>query len=313
VQKLPPIDPDQLDECGVLGDALQESGDPHGELIALHLVRADPGITPARRLAIDGEIERHLARHHDALYGTLADHAPRPGRTGWLLEPRVWRAGFLDVALLRAGEHLALAEVYRRLRTLAVAQRVRRLNIPGPDAAFHAALRADPPPLLRSLELGNPADGGEPELQALASTLEDLAYAGRAHPALHSQTLRYLELAVARGRFARCELPALEYLRLTGYAIEGDELARLPRLARVEFEAGSMAADALARIVTRLPPALRRLGLRRISLEAGHLEVLRANQHRLVGLEHIQLSEPDSDLVADELRTVLPNVRFVRR
>ena len=67
------------DERAVLGDELQQRGDPQGELIALQLaLEALPATAPkVRRAAIERRIATCLDQHHDAFYGALAPHVQR--------------------------------------------------------------------------------------------------------------------------------------------------------------------------------------------------------------------------------------------
>jgi hypothetical protein len=72
------------DERAVLGDELQQRGDPQGELIALQLaLEALPADAPrVRRAAIERRIATCLDQHHDAFYGALAPHVQRLSTCG---------------------------------------------------------------------------------------------------------------------------------------------------------------------------------------------------------------------------------------
>lgn len=132
--------PDDLQARQVLADALQEAGDPHGELIELQL------ITPAdaeEREEARIQVTQLLAMHGAALLGD-ADLAGR-------LELR-WEGGFVRVAeavaTLGDAETLLRAPAGRLIRSLHFS------DLAAPVAQIAAVLARCAPPTLRGLRIG---------------------------------------------------------------------------------------------------------------------------------------------------------------
>src|SRR4051812_26380989 len=99
---------DELDaERAVLGDELEQRGEPHGELIGLQMaLAAMPADVPSlRRRLIERRIAAVLDRHHDALYGELAPHVTRrsaPDVFDPACEVLGWSRGFAETIWLQA-------------------------------------------------------------------------------------------------------------------------------------------------------------------------------------------------------------------
>ena len=249
----------------MLGDALQQRGDPQGELIALQLSLEGlpPAALPVRRRVIERRIAAVLDRHHDALYGALAPHVMRTSLPD-VLYPALgvtrWRSGFADAIWLRTTcrsqfattsrmlgvqPEVALADVYRAMRSRPIASFVRDLVLGmGDHARAVAELTTDPPPTLRSLTIGDWSHYSSMlENTSLPNTGVDLTSAKQletlrfeyATPFVPfgSPTLRCLTLyqpVVAAAEFAGARLPMLEQLTIGGFRIDRGLFDRYPTL-----------------------------------------------------------------------------------
>jgi hypothetical protein len=269
------------DERAVLGDELQQRGEPQGELIALQLaLEALPAdAAKVRRDAIAGRIARHLDHHHDALYGVLAPHVNRLSRPDLrypALEVRAWRGGFADTVWLQAVPGLTLAELVRALRELPIAQELRCVELGyGEVAGAVAELARAPLRSLRELRAVHsrfsPSSlGGERlTLSAFAPIAEGLVrlHLGEVDAGeLASSTLRSLAawLPWPGNPVLALAAPALEQLSVSNIAIDRALFDRYPKL-RILDHGGSVDAGVLAHLVAS--PHLARF--ERIVLGAG--------------------------------------------
>ena len=248
------------EERAVLGDELQQRGDPQGELIALQLaLEALPAdATPARRNAIARRIAAHLDEHHDALYGSLAPHVTRlslPDLRDPALEVRQWRGGFAETVWLQttaAGP--TLVDVLGALRELPIARDVRRLEVgQGDHPGFVAQLLRQPIPALRELVLGDRSrwmhDLQHTDLghtRALEPLVEGLEIVRILQPIVYtplaSSTVRVLAVS-HRGHDLfgpptsafEGRLPALEELVANGFLADNNLFDRHPRLRHLSL------------------------------------------------------------------------------
>ena len=249
---------DDFDERAVLGDELQQRGDPLGELIGLQvaLEQLPASVPVVRRRLIERKIAAHLDAHHDALYGALAPHVTRSSRPD-LFDPalhvKAWRGGFADaiwVQVTRSG--LTLVEILGALRTLPIARFIRRLELGlGDQPAAIAELVRAPIATLRELvvdETSRPLPMlGRARLTELApieplldqlellQVLSSVNYRRFASSTLRTLTLWlpvHATFTPATTRFD-ADLPALEDLTASGFLFDVDVVARYPRLRRL--------------------------------------------------------------------------------
>ncbi len=246
-----------LNERAVLGDELQQRGDPLGELINLQLALDQlPATAPeARRRLIERKIATHLDAHHDAFYGPLAAHVTRSSQPD-LFDPALWvkswRAGFADaitVMAMRSGP--TLVDVLRTLRALPIARFVRLLGLGcgnEPTAAL-AELVREPMATLRELELFHTTQSQPPyppiEIVALEPLLCQLELLRVLRPVTYrrfvSPTLRTLTLWIpssgSTGPTIRFDpgIAAIEDLTVSGFLFDRELFARYPRLRRMSL------------------------------------------------------------------------------
>ncbi len=305
------INEETEDELAVIADALQQVGDPLGDLINTQLALEHlPEDAPnARRGALDRKLAALLDTHHDSLFGALAPHVPRVSRPD-LIDPAIeikrWRSGFADAVALRATLHgPQLDEVYRRMRALPILRRVRVASIGvGLGPAFATAIVADPPPRLRELSL-KPApwrsqpEEGLPDLEPLVplcGQLEVLRIERRMTvPPLRSVTLRELGYVMQRDGepFATSELPRLAELSLSGGTIEPGFCERFPALERLRLYSTTFADAFLVQLFTSSAIVrMRELGIG-VGFDGRHrdiLELVARHADRLAHLEELTLS-----------------------
>ena len=242
------------DERAVLGDELQQRGDPQGELIALQLAleAAPPG---ARRNVLERKIAALLDREHDALYGSLApfvDRLSRPDRLDPVLLVKKWRGGFADtIWIQRALTGMDHAQAIREMRALSIARFVRRIEIGhGDHPAALAELVREPMPSLRELVVGDnshnvPGMGVYtlPDTRVLDPIVGQLELLEIRHAtkvfALDAPVMRKLHLYVSRDpvppRVFDLATPALEELSCIGFQIDRTFVDRYPKLRRLEL------------------------------------------------------------------------------
>jgi hypothetical protein len=249
------------DERAVLGDELQQRGDPQGELIALQLaLEALPADAPrARRSLIERRIATCLDQHHDAFYGALAPHVhqlSRPDVRDPALAVKRWSAGFADELWLQACHAVGLPEIVRVARELPIARLVRRIELGVGDqpSALAELSRAPWSHLRELLVMGrwhasrtidhvdvHDLDGAGPLLAQLeALDLQHaITYTPFESPALRRLWLthdyRQTPMTVFDAR-----LPALEELHHAGFQPDPTILERFPRLRRLTFTAEPM-------------------------------------------------------------------------
>ena len=288
------------DERAVLGDELQQRGEPQGELIALQLaLEALPATAPrVRRSLIERRIAACLDQHHDTFYGALAPHVQRLSRPDlWqrALEVHRWSGGFATTLLLQ-GAGPSLHEVVRIARELPIARFVRRLELgvgDHPEAVVELAQA--PWPHLRELVLF--ANGVRiADLSRMAPLLAELEllqihYAIR-YATFEAPALTTLQLWRRRDDSAvvlDARMPALEELNYAWFAAEHGVFDRYPKLRRLTFY-GDLTAGWLEQLMRS--PNIERL----THLTPGYLlgdadlEVLAAHAHRLAHLELLDVS-----------------------
>jgi hypothetical protein len=242
------------EERAVLGDELQQRGDPQGELIALQLaMEALPSSAPpARRNIIQRKVDAVLDQHHDALYGPLARHVMRlskPDLENPGLLVKTWRRGFADaIWLQRTFATHELVDLVRAIRTLPIARFVRRLELAaGNQEAAVAELAREPFPSLRELvchytssHLPSVRITTTRGLDATKLELLELKYVVELE-GLDAPLLRRLELYnqynVPATRLLDLELPTLEDLTCSGFRIDSGFIARYPALRRLSIQA----------------------------------------------------------------------------
>jgi hypothetical protein len=326
----------ELDELAVLADELQERGDPQGELIATQLAIARlPASAPQlKRSLLERRFAGLLERHHDRIYGELAPHVEctaRPDLHESALEVTAWRHGFADEATIQTAAYFArrtrvptpnVEEVYRLVRTLPIAARLRSLRV-GSDMGDELAARlvADPPPQLRELRLAYTVCSREPEdtvydlapLVPLIQRLESLVIERHAvTPPLESDTLRSLGWVMQRPErpFVRSRLPKLQRLVLGGGAIEVGFCAHFPALEELKLFSTTLDAGFVEELLaSRELEQLRELDL---PLTGAELELVMRRPDRVTHLKAFRVTlawfEPQE--LRERARAVLPCVTF---
>ena len=292
------------DERAVLGDELQQRGDPQGELIALQLALESCSFGAKQRV-LESKIARLLDQHHDALYGPLAPHVNRASRPD-LAEPvllvKAWRGGFADtVWLTQPGPTGDVVEVLRTLLGLSIGRFVRRIELGGGD--HDAAVRAlADTESLRELALGAPGPPLSvphrrkaieptsllpllPQLEVLEieySLPDTIAMSARA---LRKLALRLYAVDAPPTRLFDIDAPLLEELECNGFRLDRAFFDRYPRLRRAAiyttFEPGWFEHVLLSGAIERLETlALTRIGDAELMLIAQHADRF-ANMARL--------------------------------
>jgi hypothetical protein len=298
---------EQDDERAVLGDELQQRGDPQGELIGLQLaLEALPATTPpARRNMIERKIAALLDHHHAALYGALAPFVTRASRPD-LFEPamlvKTWRGGFADtIWIQRTQSTHELVDVLRAMRVLPIARFVRRLEIGDGDQPAVLGQIA-PMPSLRELVVSDtthssprlktirPSD--TQSLNAFVSQLEvlEMRYTTHVVPfaAPVMKKLLVYEAHTDPARLFDLTLPVIEDLTAYGFRFDRDFFDRYPTLRRVRINA-TIEPGWFEHFL--LSPAVERLETLAIS-SIGDAELLLIHRyaHRLERMQRLDLA-----------------------
>ena len=291
----------------MLGDELQQRGDPQGELIGLQLaLEALPASAPpARKNMIERKIEALLDQHHHALYGSLAPHMMRLSQPD-ILDPAMrvtrWRGGFADeIWVQRTQASHELVDVLAAIRELPIARFVRRLEL---GAGNHVAAIADlaraPLPFMRELVLGDTARY-HPRLQSVrlplassidASRLESLEIKYSLEVDVDALPVRKLEIYrhwESRGtRSFDLDVPALEDLTCYWFRLDRGFLTRYPALRRLsiggDLELGWVEAFLRSTMIERIETIS--LG----SLTDGDLIAIRDLGTRLANVKRFEIS-----------------------
>jgi hypothetical protein len=310
LRELPDLDAATLGERAVLGDELQQRGDPQGELIALQLaLRAiRPESPPVRRAILERKIAALLDRHHDTLYGAIAPHVQRrvqPDVGYPVLEVKRWEAGFADVLWMQdTKQGPTLADAYSTVATLPIARATRRLLLGRGDMpSAIAAITAQPLPALRGLLLGDHSHTATPyaahvaladtdPLAELVAGLEELcimSYATVPRP-LRSRSLRSLVLSTnTYARFADNDLPALEHLVLRLFVVEAALFER-HAVAELRLDGCRLLPGALEAAL-RHAGRIRRLTLSQCRLGDAGLELVAREAEYVAWFEHLALDD----------------------
>ncbi|MEO8706295.1 MAG: hypothetical protein ABI867_40070 [Kofleriaceae bacterium] len=231
-RELPPIDPATAAERAVLGDELQQRGDPQGELIGMQLALAalPPATPPLKRSIIERKIAAVIDRHHDALFGPLApylDSLSRPDVRLPALEVVRWQAGFLDTVRIRDTKAIQIPQLCGHLRGLPIARHLRRVWLGLCNVSRAIVTIVQTPLTLVSLVVDNrgPDSAGlrsTAHLQVLLRSLEELVvlYPATLSLPLASPVLRSLALTGTSTAPVFGDLPALELLALRSFVVD---------------------------------------------------------------------------------------------
>jgi uncharacterized protein (TIGR02996 family) len=207
-------DPDNSAAYGVLGDWLEQQGDPRGTLIALSLAK------------LDAQAKKHLALHVEYLLGPLA---------GLASDDIAWQHGYIRKVHLQADRHAPLDTWLVRVLDHPSARFLGELSLGGQTRAAEAiaALAERAPATLRALRLWQMWQQDLGALWAAMPALRRLSLAGQ---------------ALALGTF---ELPELERLEIVDSELSNANArviarARWPKLAqlKLDFGTGYLTGDA---------------------------------------------------------------------
>jgi uncharacterized protein (TIGR02996 family) len=303
-------DPDDEGALLVLGDWLQQQGDPRGELISLQHALRRAGSDPAAFLERKRAADLFYKQHEPSLLGPLY-----PLRHLFRLE---WQLGYMRGAKLSlhaaAGGNPDLSGLLRQIVDVPAAVALQELAFghrgePGttyqPEIDTLAELER--PEALRSLSFAEFWRGTEPEVPATAGALGKLTgvFALRrlvvgchaSFDGLELPELRYFELRhileTAAGGFLRA-CPKLEQLVISSFE-SPDLLADLPsvRVLRLGYAGGTIATIADA-------PVLRQLeALELVHVEPADAEALLAHA---ASFRHLRTFRVSADLQLDDQR-----------
>jgi uncharacterized protein (TIGR02996 family) len=309
-------DPDNPAAYGVLGDWLEQHGDPRGTLIALSLAK------------LDAQAKKHLALHVEYLLGPLAELAA---------DDMTWQLGYIRKVHLQADRHAPLDAWVARVLDNPSARFLGELSIGGQTRATEAiavvAERA--PATLRALRLWQMWQQDLGALWAAMPALRRLSLAGQALalgtfelPELERLEIIDSELSNANARvIARAPWPKLAQLKLdfgTGY-LTGDAsiddvfalLTRrdLPKLSRLAL----LHTRYIRELVRELPqspiaPQLELLDLSSNQMTDEHALELARHHARFPKLQQLDVSANRlSSAGIDALGVLAPKIRALRQ
>ncbi|HEX4452302.1 MAG TPA: hypothetical protein VH143_15605 [Kofleriaceae bacterium] len=309
-------DPDNPVAYGVLGDWLEQHGDPRGTLIALSLAK------------LDAQAKKHLALHVDYLLGPLAALAP---------DDVAWQLGYIRKVHLQADRHAPLDAWVMRVLDNPSARFLGELSIGGQTRAAEAiAVVAERvPATLRALRLWQMWQQDLGALWAAMPALRRLSLAGQALalgtfelPELERLEIVDSELSNANARvIARARWPKLAQLKLdfgTGY-LTGDasiddvfgllarrDLSKLSRLALLHTRY-------IRELVRELPaspiaPQLELLDLSSNQMTDEHALELARHKDKFPQLQQLDVSANRlSSAGIDALGVLAPKIRALRQ
>jgi uncharacterized protein (TIGR02996 family) len=273
-------DPDNPAAYGVLGDWLEQHGDPRGPLIALQIAK------------LDAQAKKHLAAHGDYLLGPLAQLAT---------DDLSWQFGFIRKVHLHADRHAPLDGWLARVLDHPSARFLGELSLGGNARATEAiaVLAERAPPTLRALRLWSmwqqelgPLWAAMPELRRLSLAGQALALGALELPELERLEVTDSELSNANARvIARARWPNLAQLKLdfgTGYltgdasiddifALIARPRAELPKLSRLAL----VHTRYIRELVRELPA----------SPIAAQLELLDLSSNQMADIHAIELAQ----------------------
>jgi uncharacterized protein (TIGR02996 family) len=309
-------DPDNSAAYGVLGDWLEQHGDPRGTLIALSLAK------------LDAQAKKHLALHAEYLLGSLAPLAP---------DDVTWQLGYIRKVHLQADRHAPLDTWLARVLDHPSARFLGELSIGGQTRAAEAlaVLAERAPPTLRALRLWqmwqqdlSPLWAAMPELRRLSLAGQALALGTFELPELERLEIVDSELSNANARvIARAAWPTLAQLKLdfgTGY-LTGDAsiddvftlLGRrdLPKLSRLSL----LHTRYIRELVRELPESpiaaqLELLDLSNNQMTDSHAVELAQHRAKFPKLQQLDVSANRlSSAGIDALGVLAPKIRAVRQ
>ncbi len=311
-------DPDNPVAYGVLGDWLEQHGDPRGTLIALSLAK------------LDAQAKKHLALHVEYLLGPLAALAP---------DDMTWQLGYIRKVHLQADRHAPLDTWVERVLDNPSARFLGELSIGGQTRAAEAiaVLAEHAPATLRALRLWQMWQQDLGALWAAMPALRRLSLAGQALalgtfelPEIERLEIVDSELSNANARvIARAPWPKLAQLKLdfgTGY-LTGDAsiddvfglLARprgdLPKLSRLAL----VHTRYIREVVRELPaspfaPQLEALDLSSNQMTDEHALELAQHRSRFPKLQQLDVSANRlSSAGIDALGVLAPKIRALRQ
>jgi uncharacterized protein (TIGR02996 family) len=309
-------DPDNPAAYGVLGDWLEQNGDPRGTLIALHLAK------------LDAQAKKHLALHVEYLLGPLAALAT---------DDLTWQLGYIRKVHLQADRHAPLDTWVARVLDHPSARFLGELSLGGQTRATEAlaVLAERVPPTLRALRLWQmwqqdlaPLWAAMPELRRLSLAGQALALGTFQLPELERLEIVDSELSNANAQaIARARWPKLAQLKLdfgTGY-LTGDAsiddvfalLARrdLPKLSRLSLLHTRYIRELVRELpVSPLAQQLELLDLSSNQMTDDHAIELAQHKSRFPKLQQLDVSANRlSSAGIDALGVLAPKIRALRQ
>ncbi len=318
------------DELAVLGDELQQAGDPLGELIAVSLaVDALPdSAPPARRNLLERKLATLRDHHHDTLYGALAPDVPRASKPD-LWDPGLivkrWHRGFAHTVWIQTRmSGKTHADMLRELRRLPIARFVRRIELGRGDlVAALTDLAREPLRTARELLVYESSHDiphlplvlpttitpivpllDRLEVLRLGYTVEDASFG--------APTMRELSMSLSPALFDTipfdASLPAIEDLECSGFRIDREFFRRYPTLRRLRISA-RLDGDWLEHVLATAP--LDRLEILSLSFGLGD-DDLRTIARYADRIAHLELFSLNFNVFSDEARRTVDLPACVR-